>query len=70
MNEVSTMDRDFSEFFYKGTPARSQMLYTPTSRNLEDGAIALDAYHSNGYREIDTHSLFGTMEVMRTWDWF
>jgi alpha-glucosidase (family GH31 glycosyl hydrolase) len=26
--------------------------------------------HANNYTELDTHSLFGTMEVKTTHDWF
>lgn len=30
----------------------------------------MDAYHTNKYREIDTHSLFGVMETIATSGWF
>jgi hypothetical protein len=44
--------------------------YTPTGRDLETKSIDLDAKHSNNYTELDTHSLFGTMEVKATHEWF
>lgn len=51
-------------------PIRSHLPYTPTGRNLEIQSIPLDAYHYDGYLEIDVHSLFGTMEVQATHEWF
>jgi len=32
--------------------------------------MPLDAQHAGGLFEIDTHSLFGTMEVSLTHEWF
>jgi alpha-glucosidase (family GH31 glycosyl hydrolase) len=46
------------------------LIYTPGGRDVEDKNIPMDVYHSNGYKEIDTHSLFGTMETMATHKWF
>ena len=37
--------------------------YTPTGRSLEIQSIPLDATHYDGFIELDTHSLFGTMET-------
>jgi alpha-glucosidase (family GH31 glycosyl hydrolase) len=51
-------------------PVLNKLPYTPTGRNLEDKSITLDAKHANGYTELDTHSLFGTMEIKATHDWF
>jgi alpha-glucosidase len=47
-----------------------QLPYTPTGRNLESQSIPLDAMHANGYSELDTHSLYGTMQVKATHEWF
>lgn len=44
--------------------------YIPTGRNLEEKSIALDALHYNNVTELDAHSLFGTMEVKATHEWF
>jgi len=30
----------------------------------------MDAYHEDNYKEIDTHSLFGTMQVQASDSWF
>lgn len=32
--------------------------------------MPLDAEHYGGYKEIDTHSLFGTLQVKATHEWF
>lgn len=50
--------------------SKQQLRYTPTGRDLEIKGIGLDAYHSNGFQELDMHSLFGTMEVKATHEWF
>lgn len=44
--------------------------YTPTGRSLERQSIPLDAYHYGDIIELDAHSLFGTMQVKATHDWF
>jgi alpha-glucosidase (family GH31 glycosyl hydrolase) len=44
--------------------------YTPTGRDLESQSLPLDGYHYGGLYEVDVHSLFGTMEVSVTHDWF
>lgn len=49
---------------------KHQLPYTPTGRDLEISAISLDAVHYGGFKELDTHSLFGTMQVKATHDWF
>jgi len=51
-------------------PVKNILPYTPGGRNLEEKSITLDAKHANGYTELDVHSLFGTMEVKATHDWF
>jgi hypothetical protein len=45
-------------------------MYIPSGRDLEQGSIALDAVHANGFTELDTHSLFGTTEVKATYEYF
>ena len=47
-----------------------QLKYTPTSRDLEFKGIAMDATHSNGYMQLDTHNFFGTQMVKATHEWF
>ena len=45
--------------------------YFPTGRDLEVNSISLDAYHiGNDAIELDMHSLFGTLEVATTSEWF
>ena len=43
----------------------------PTGKYLENKAISLDAYHpGSGAIQLDTHSLYGTMETIATNEWF
>jgi len=51
-------------------PAQGKLKYIPGGRNLESQTLSLDAVHANGYSEIDTHSLFGAMEVRATYQWY
>ena len=51
-------------------PVKYSLPYTPTGRSLERQSIPLDGTHYDGYIELDTHSLFGTMEVQATHEWF
>lgn len=56
-------------------PSRHKIPYTPTGRNLETKSMPLDAYHSSGpidknVTELDAHSLFGTMQVKASHEWF
>ena len=52
-------------------PVKNLLPYIPTGRDLETKSISLDAYHTGSQSiELDTHSLFGTMEVAATSDWF
>lgn len=44
--------------------------YIPTGRDLNIKSISIDAYHSNGYSQLDTHSLYGTMMDRATHTWF
>ena len=56
------------ELYY---PVIKELPYMPTGRYLEDRGISLDAYHSGtGDIQLDTHSLFGTMETIATNEWF
>ena len=49
---------------------KDTLLYTPTGRDLEANSISLDAMHINHTKEIDVHSLFGTMQAIATREWF
>jgi len=51
-------------------PVQQKLKYIPTGRNLEDGAIALDAVHSDGSTELDVHSLYGTQQTEATSKYF
>jgi hypothetical protein len=44
--------------------------YIPTARDLEAKSLSLDGVHADGTLELDAHSLFGTMEVKATHEWF
>jgi hypothetical protein len=44
--------------------------YVPTGRDIEEHSLALDGIHANGYKEIDMNSLYGTMQVRATHEWF
>lgn len=48
----------------------NKLTYIPGSRFLFEHAISIDAEHGNGYKEADTHSLFGYSEVKTTSEWF
>lgn len=72
MNEVSNMlctgvcyDSQKAEW-----PTQWNLPYIPTGRNLEEKSLSLDAVHTGGVTELDTHSLFGTQEVKATHDFF
>lgn len=51
-------------------PNKYKLSYVPTGRDLETKSLSLDGVHANNYTELDTHSLFGTMEVKATHEWF
>jgi len=51
-------------------PVYKKLPYIPTGRNLEEKTLSLDGMHKNGYTELDTHSLFGTMMTQSTQKWF
>ncbi len=52
-------------------PVKNLLNYQPTGRELETNSMTLDAYHKgNNAIELDMHSLFGTLEVAATSDWF
>lgn len=44
----------------------ANLKYIPSNRDLNIKAISVDAYHATGILELDTHSLFGTHEVMNS----
>jgi alpha-glucosidase (family GH31 glycosyl hydrolase) len=52
------------------SPVKNKLPYIPSGRDLETKSISLDAIHSNGYTELDTHSLYGTSMVRATHEWF
>jgi alpha-glucosidase (family GH31 glycosyl hydrolase) len=54
----------------KMNSSKLNLPYTPTGRDLNAKSIDIDAMHANNYTELDTHSLFGTMEVKATHEWF
>ena len=54
----------------KMNSSQSNLPYQPTGRDLNTKSIDIDAMHVNNYTELDTHSLFGTMEVKATHEWF
>lgn len=51
-------------------PVQNELPYIPSGRDLESKAISLDAVHADGTLELDAHSLYGTMEVHNTHNWF
>ena len=51
-------------------PVQQKLKYIPSGRNLEEGAIALDAVHSDGSTELDVHSLYGTQQTEATAKYF
>jgi len=51
-------------------PIKNKIPYTPSGRDLEEKSITLDGKHAGDITELDVHSLFGTMEVKATHDWF
>lgn len=76
MNEASNFCNGacYSDQMY-GTPTRHKIPYTPTGRNLETKSMPLDAYHPSdpldkNITELDAHSLFGTMQVKASHEWF
>lgn len=51
-------------------PVKYNLKYVPTGRDLEISSMSLDSLQANGYTQLDTHSLFGTMESLATHEWF
>jgi len=58
-------------------PVRNRLPYVPSQRNLESKSLALDSVHADNEElgtknvtELEAHSLFGTMEVQATHNWF
>ncbi len=67
MNEASNFCNGYCrETQVPKTSAMSKLKLVPTNRDLSNHAISVDAYHYGGVSEFDTHSLFGTQEVMYT----
>ena len=52
------------------SPISEKLRYTPTGESLETKAITLDVLHYNNYTQLDAHSLFGTMQVKASHEWF
>jgi alpha-glucosidase (family GH31 glycosyl hydrolase) len=52
------------------SPSQWRLPYIPTGRNLEAKGLSLDATHSDGFTELDYHSLFGALETKTTHDFF
>jgi alpha-glucosidase (family GH31 glycosyl hydrolase) len=59
---------------YESQKAKSPLFYNlpyvPSGRDLEEKSLALDGLHYGNVTELDAHSLFGSMEVMTTHEWF
>jgi alpha-glucosidase (family GH31 glycosyl hydrolase) len=51
-------------------PVQNELPYIPSGRDLGGKSISLDAVHADGTLELDAHSLYGTMEVHNTHNWF
>ncbi len=52
-------------------PVKDHLPYQPTGRELDTKSMSLDSYHKgNDAIELDMHSLFGTLEVTATSEWF
>lgn len=49
---------------------KHKLPYIPTSRNLDQKSIDMDARHADGFKELDVHSLYGTMMVKASHEWF
>ena len=59
------------------SPVKNRLPYVPSQRNLESKSLPLDAVHADNEEmgtynvtELEAHSLFGTMEVQATHNWF
>jgi alpha-glucosidase (family GH31 glycosyl hydrolase) len=52
------------------SPLLHQLPYIPTGSNFEAKTLSLDATHKNGVKELDAHSLYGSMETKATHEWF
>jgi hypothetical protein len=78
MNEASNFCNGVCyESQLSSSPVKDRLPYVPTMRNLETKSLPLDSVHADneemgtmGVTELDAHSLFGTMEVQATHNWF
>jgi alpha-glucosidase (family GH31 glycosyl hydrolase) len=52
------------------SPVKYKLPYIPTGRDLEFKSISLDAVDAEGYKQVDRHSMMGTLEVRATHNWF
>lgn len=71
MNEASSFCDGYC--YYDQRPQHEiqrNLKYIPTGRDLQGGAIPLDAVHADGSLELDAHSLFATMEQKATNNYF
>jgi hypothetical protein len=48
----------------------TRLPYMPTGASLETKAISLDVQHAQNYTQLDAHSLFGTLQVKASHEWF
>jgi hypothetical protein len=61
MNEVSNFcDGECYDSQKPPLKLKHQLPYSPAGSDLEDHTASLDAYHSNGFTQLDTHSYWGT----------
>lgn len=71
MNEVANFcDGVCYESQRPDLQVKTLLPYTPAGTELDSHTASLDAYHYNGYLQLDTHSYWGTQEVKATHEWF
>eukprot|EP00117_Sycon_ciliatum_P022886 scpid16282/ scgid19611/ Sucrase-isomaltase, intestinal; Sucrase; Isomaltase len=49
---------------------KSKLFYQPGSRDLEEKSLSIDGRHSDGFTELDHHSLFGFRQGISTYNYF
>ena len=67
MNEASSFCDGECPQYYESKEVRPELLYVPGNHSLEDQVLPLSAYHYNGIKEYNAHSLWGTMETKLTY---